>query len=271
MIWTIVITCTVFYAAILVVVYFLQGKMVYFPSPTIAATPADIGLEYEDVTMVTDDSVNIHGWYIPADSARATIIHCHGNAGNISGRLETIRQFNRLGLNVLIFDYHGYGRSEGVPSEDGTYFDAAAAWNYVTEEKGEPPDRIIIFGRSLGGAIAVWLATQRPAAGLIVESSFLSIPDIARTHYPFLPVGLLAKYKYNTKRRIPTIHMPVLVIHSPDDNTVPYSHGKKIFELANEPKQFLQISGGHNDGFLESAKTYEPTISAFVDVCVDNK
>ncbi len=256
MIWIVVAAVAILYILVCVIIYIAQPRMIYFPSPTLALTPRDASLPYEDVSLTCEDGSRIDAWYIPADSARATLIFCHGNGGNISHRLESIDQFHRLGLSVFIFDYHGYGRSEGKPGEKETYQDAEAAWNYLTETRGISPDSIIIFGRSLGGAVAVWLASQHQPKALVVESSFTSIADVAAHYYPFLPVKLLARVEYNSEERIGQIHVPVLIIHSPDDDIIPYKLGRKLFETANEPKQFLQIHGGHNAGYLDSDDVY---------------
>ncbi|MEE9441512.1 MAG: alpha/beta hydrolase [candidate division Zixibacteria bacterium] len=253
------------YLIILIFVYFMQHKMVYFPSYTISVTPQEANLEYEDLYLTTNDGVKINAWYVPTDSSRATIILCHGNGGNISHRLETIELFNRLNLSVLIFDYRGYGKSEGRTTEEGTYKDAEAAWDYLIEEKNVPPERIIVFGRSLGGAVACWLAREKNLGVLIVESSFTSIPDIAAKLYPYLPVRLIARFDYNSGEYIKDIKSPVLFIHSPDDDLVAYDLGKKLFEEANEPKEFLEISGGHNEGFLSSGSHYRNGIKNFLD------
>jgi fermentation-respiration switch protein FrsA (DUF1100 family) len=191
-------------------------------------------------------------------------LFCHGNGGNISHRLDSLVIFHRLGLNVFIFDYRGYGRSRGRPSEQGTERDALGAWRWLTEDKQTDPVTLLIFGRSLGGAIAAELANQRPSAGLILESSFTSFIDIGRAHYPFLPVRLLARYRYETIKKVAGINIPVLVVHSRQDELVPFSYGQKLFEACSEPKEFLEISGGHNDGFLLSGDVYVRGLDGFI-------
>ncbi len=265
MIGIIIAAAVILYVGVLITMYFLQPSLVYFPSRTIESTPNDIGLDYEEVTLKTDDGVEIAGWFIPAPQARATLLFCHGNGGNISHRLESIEQFHRLHLSVFIFDYHGYGKSGGHPGEKETYLDAKAAWNYLTATRGISPDSIIIFGRSLGGAVASWLASRHQSKLVIIESSFLSLPDIGAYHYPFLPVKLLARFKYNTKDRLTEIKAPILFIHSPEDDVAPYAQGKKLYELAGEPKEFLQISGRHNEGYIQSDAEYRRGIEAFLN------
>jgi len=167
-------------------------------------------------------------------------------------------------LSVLIVDYRGYGQSEGRISEQGTYLDAEAAWRYLVEQRGVSPEEIIIFGRSLGGGVATWLAGVHPPRALILESTFTSVPDIGAGQFPFVPVRWLARIHYNSLERLRQIHVPVLIIHSPDDTTIPYSHGERLFEAANEPKEFLEIQGGHNEGFIISGNHYQAGIDAFI-------
>lgn len=252
------------YLIVLLFVYAMQEKMLFFPTEAIEATPAEIGLHYTDVYFTTEDGIKLHGWYIPCEKVTATLIFCHGNGGNISHRLNSIEQFHTLSLSVFIFDYRGYGQSEGTLSEDGTYKDAAAAWKYVTEEQKTPPERIIVFGRSLGGGIASWLAANRPAKALILESTFTSIPDIAAIHYPFIPVKWLTKYHYNSQERVADLTIPKLFIHSPGDEIVPYKLGGKLYQSAAEPKRFVKLSGSHNEGFTESHDVYMRGLSEFI-------
>ncbi len=265
MFWILLAVIAGAYLAAVVFLYFGQARMIYFPIRAMSASPADLDLAFEDIFMATDDGHTIHGWFVPHDSAWATHVFCHGNATNISHRLEILRMFHSLKLNVFLFDYRGYGRSDGKPSEQGTYRDAMAAWRYLVEERGIPADQIIIHGQSLGGGVASWLASRVTPKALIIESSFTSIPDIAKKFYPFLPVKLLSKYQYSTKNRIKKISCPILIIHSPEDNLIPYSHGRRLYELANPPKQFVEIKGPHNSGFIESEGIYMGGISDFFE------
>jgi len=249
---------------IALLIYFYQPKLIYYPHKEIVASPNDILLDYEEVTLTTSDNYEINAWWIPNANARATLLFFHGNAGNISHRLDSINNFHQLGLSVLIIDYRGYGISPGTPSEQGTYNDAEAAWSYLTKEKNIPPNNIVIFGRSLGGAIATWLAEKHASAALIIESSFTSIADIGKYYYPYLPTKLLARIKYPSKDRIPKIKTPILFIHSPNDEIIPYEHGQALFEVANKPKSFLQIHGSHNDGFMISGRKYIDGINTFI-------
>ncbi len=245
-------------------IYFYQPKLIYFPHKEVEATPKLISLDYEELTLTTSDGVELNTWWIPNPNARATLLFFHGNAGNISHRLDSIELFYKLGLSILIIDYRGYGKSSGTPSEHGTYIDAETAWTYLTNNKNISPDKIIIFGRSLGGAVAIWLAEKYSSAALIVESGFTSIADIGKHYYPYLPTSLLARIKYPSKNRMSKINSPVLIIHSPNDEIIPYEHGQQLFKAANKPKTFLDISGGHNDGFITSGDKYINGIDHFI-------
>jgi uncharacterized protein len=268
MAWSIVRIVVLVYVGLLVLLFLFQSRLVYFPSRDVSMTPRTFGMAFEDVTLETEDGVKIHGWYVPADDAKGTVLFFHGNGGNISHRLPTLQTFREMGLNTLIVDYRGYGRSEGSPSEKGTYRDAEAAWKWLTETKKVPPDKLVIFGRSLGGAVASHLALQHPPAGLVLESSFTSIPDMGARLYWYLPIRLLSRFQYNTRKNVAAVHCPVLIVHSPDDEIVPFDNGRSLFDAANEPKQFLEITGGHNEGFLESGERYEKPLGAFLHECL---
>ncbi|GIV59615.1 alpha/beta hydrolase [Rhodocaloribacter litoris] len=252
------------YALLVLVVFTFQHRLLFLPSPDLGPTPAAHGLAYEDVTLETEDGERLHGWWIPAEHPRATLLLFHGNAGNISGRLPLISVWHGLGLNVFVFDYRGYGRSTGTPSEEGLYRDAAAAWHYLTATRGLAPEEVLLLGRSLGGGPATWLAERAGPGALILESTFTSVPDVAARHYPFLPVRWLARHRFDNLDRIRRIRVPVLVIHSPEDEIVPYAHGRALFDAAAGPKTFLEIAGRHNDGFAVSAPRYTEGVRAFL-------
>ena len=256
------------YLLLLLLLYFTQSRLLYYPnlpSRQLSVFPDSWGMAFESVEIVTGDGVTLHGWFIPAKSSRATLLFFHGNAGNISHRLDSLRLFHELQLSVFIFDYRGYGLSGGTPSEQGTYLDAEAAWRYLTKDRAIPAQRIILFGRSLGGAIAAWLAGRSDAMGLIVESAFTSVPDLASAIYPFFPVRWLSRFRYDTLHALQSVKMPLLVIHSRDDEIIPLSHGRKLYAQASPPKRFLEIEGGHNDGFLRSGKRYVYGLNAFIE------
>ncbi len=251
-----------------ILVYFLQPKLIFFPHSELEATPALISLQFEDIALTTTDGEVLNAWWIPHPQARATLLFLHGNAGNISHRLDSINIFHQLGLSVLIVDYRGYGKSTGNPSELGTYIDAETAWDYLVKEKNIESDNIVIFGRSLGGAVATWLAEKHPPAGLIIESSFTSISDIGKHYYPYLPTTLLSRLKYSSIDRIADIKSPTLFIHSKDDEVIPYKYGKQLFTEAlketTTAKSFLDTIGGHNGGFLLSGKQYIDGLDRFI-------
>ncbi len=264
---TILIICLVLAALLIIrlLVRKFERHQMYYPIRDLEATPDLAGMDYQEVETAAEDGVRIHGWWIPAAAGRATVLFCHGNAGNISHRLESVAVFHRLGLNVLIFDYRGFGRSEGSPDEEGTYLDAAAAYRLLREERGIDPERTIIFGRSLGGAVAIELARRTEAAALIVESTFTSAADMGKLIYPFLPIRLLIRNRYDSLAKVGGLDLPVLVIHSPDDELVPFEMGERLFRAAaGEPKEFFPISGGHGDGFLVTGEAYSKGIDSFL-------
>lgn len=254
------------YGLLVVVVYFMQGRMLYLaevPGRTLTMTPANIGMDYQDVSIETTDGVTLHGWFIAGRSPRV-LLFFHGNAGNISHRLDSIRQFQDLGLSVLIIDYRGYGQSEGRTTERGIYRDADAAWRYLIEDRGLVASDIIIFGRSLGASVASHLAAQQQPLALIVESSFTSVPDIAQDLYPWLPARWLSRLSHATRDYIQDVRCPVLVVHSRDDEIIPFHHGEAIFASANEPRTLLAIRGTHNDAFLRDEDAYVGGLRTFL-------
>jgi pimeloyl-ACP methyl ester carboxylesterase len=253
------------YIIICLLLFFFQRFLIYFPDNSIILNPTHAGLNFDDVYYKTSDDISINGWLIPADSSEKVVLFCHGNAGNISHRLESIQLFNRLRLNVFIFDYRGFGNSEGRISEEGTYLDAQGAWNFLVHQKGFKPSQIIIFGRSLGSGIASWLASKANPGGVILESSFTSLPDLGSKIYPYFPIRLLARFIYPTERNLEKVECPILFIHSKNDEIIPYALGLENFKSAKEPKEFLEIEGSHNDGFIVSESKYVSGIAQFVD------
>jgi len=244
--------------------YFFQDRFVYYPHKSLVAAPDRFGLDYEEVYLETEDGERLHAWFIPAENAGATLLFFHGNAGNISHRLDSIRIFHGMALNVFIPDYRGYGNSSGSPSEEGTYQDARAAWDHLTVERGIAADNIIVFGRSLGAAIAAWLAKQTEPAALILESAFTSVQAMGKKLYPFLPVDLLTRIRYPTLDYIRDTRVPLLVIHSREDEIIPFEFGRQLHEAAAVPAEFLAIEGGHNDGFLVSGDHYRRGVAEFI-------
>ena len=255
------------YLFIMLFVYFYQPRLIIFPnfpSRKIETNPSSIGLAYEEIELNTKDNVKIHSWFVPAVNERGVLLFCHGNAGNISHRLDSLLIFNRLGLSVLIFDYRGYGQSQGTPTEEGTYLDGQAALSYLLQERQVEPERLILFGRSLGGAVASKLATTHAHQALIIESCFTSVTEMAGELYPFLPVKLLSRYQYNVPKNLARASSPLLIIHSRNDEIIPFTHGLKLFETAGNPKYFLELRGGHNDGFILSGDDYFSGLDNFI-------
>ena len=257
------------YAAVAARIYFSQHKMLYFPKREVSATPADIDLAFDDVWLTNRLGTRVHGWWLPHDTPRFTVLFSHGNGGNLSHRLDTLRIFHELGLSVLAYDYSGYGQSDGKPDEDATGADARAAWDWLIEEHKAAPGTIVLFGRSLGGAVTAELANELAAsgtlpAGIIMESTFTSVPDMGAYLYPWLPVRQLSRYEYDSLSALSNIHLPGLFMHSPDDDIVPYDIGRKLHAAYQGPKTFLTLSGDHNSGFLTSGEVYTLGLDRFL-------
>ena len=261
------IAAAVAYAAVLLLVFLFQPRLVYFPQVERehATTPRAAGLDYEDVVLHPADGIKLHGWWVPAKGARGTVLLMHGNAGNISHRLGYLTMFNRLGYSVLLFDYRGYGKSGGNPDEEGTYRDAEAAWQHLTEARGLKARDIVIVGESLGGGVATWLAVKYPPRALVLASTFTSVPDLGAQLYPWLPVRLLARVKYDNLERIGKIAVPVLIAHSRADEVIAFAHGEALFAAAREPKELLVLAGGHNEGFLYAREDWVAAVGAFLE------
>lgn len=254
-----------FFASDYIPLIFEQSKQIYFPKKPWTATPFSEGLTHENIKFKTADGLTLSGWFVKAEHEKGVVLLCHGNAGNISNRLDELRRYHDLGFSAFIFDYRGYGKSEGRPSEKGTYLDAEAAWKFLVEKKGVRPQEIIFVGRSLGAAIAADLAVKHPPRALIIESGFTSLPDIASELYPRFPIRVFLRYRYDTLAKLRKIKCPVFVIHSRDDQLVRFKHGEKLFADANEPKTFLEISGPHNEGYQQSEEKYREGLRVFLE------
>jgi fermentation-respiration switch protein FrsA (DUF1100 family) len=255
------------YTAFAALLFFNQDRLLFLPEipgREIVVTPEAAHLPYEDVHLHTADGETLDAWLVPVEAPRATVLFCHGNAGNISHRLDSLLVFHDLNLTTLIFDYRGYGRSSGKPSETGTYKDAEAAWRYLTDERHLPPTDIVLFGRSLGAAVAAELATRHRPAALILESAFTSVPDMAARQYPYFPARWLARLHYPTLDYVREVSCPVLVVHSREDDIIPFSNGARLYAAAREPKRLLELHGDHNTGFLASRDTYLAGLDAFL-------
>jgi fermentation-respiration switch protein FrsA (DUF1100 family) len=250
------------YVLICAIAYVLQPRMVFFPDRDLVADPAAIGLDFREVHIDTDDAERLHGWFVPGEGDQV-VLFFHGNAGNVSHRLESIRVFHQLGVSVLALDYRGYGRSTGRMSEEGSYIDARAAFRFLREVEGFDARQIVLFGRSLGSAVAIELATRVRPGALIVESGFTSIPDIGARHYRLLPVRMLARIRYDSLSRVPGIRCPKLIIHSRSDEMIPFDMGQQLFESAADPRTFLEIEGGHNSGIRAKGPAYVEGLAEF--------
>jgi uncharacterized protein len=248
--------------------------MIYRPNRRMEQTPELVRLNYEDVTLTTSDGLRINGWYLPAvASAKAgvpshadaalTILFFHGNAGNISHRLEKLVIFKNLGVNTFIIDYRGFGRSEGKPTEEGTYLDARAAYDYLVQQRKLAPRSIIVYGESLGSAIAADLAGKVEVGGLILEEAFTSITDVGQKMFPFFPVRWLVRNKYDTLSKLPRIKVPLLILHSREDEIFDMRHPQRLLAAANAPKQLVELHGHHNDAFLVSEPVYREALQKF--------
>jgi uncharacterized protein len=257
------------YIGLGVLLYFMQPKLLYYPIHDIDTTAAELGFEYEDVFFTTTDGVKLNGWYVPVkdgnSSDRLTVLFCHGNGGNVSYYVNTMSVLHQMGVHCFVFDYRGYGLSEGKPTEEGTYADTMAAYQWLVNKKGVEADKIVICGWSLGGCIATELAGKVPAGGLWLESAFTSYVDMAVYHYPYLPVRWFCRFRYDTLNYLKKVRCPVLVVHSPEDEIVPFKMGRELYEAAGEPKKFVEISGGHNDSFTESSGQYAGPVAKWIE------
>jgi fermentation-respiration switch protein FrsA (DUF1100 family) len=244
-----------------------EDRFIYFPEkyPRGAYDQARSIPNLRDCWITSEDGVRIHGWFAPADSARATLVMSHGNGGNISYLYLLMRSLQRHKFSVLMYDYRGYGRSEESPSEDGIYKDGRAAYDYALTLPEVDRHRVFLWGTSLGGAVAVDVATHRSPAGVILESTFTSAKDVARSAYPFLPVQFFLHSKFNSIGKIQTLRVPTLFLHGEHDSIIPLALGRKLFNAANEPKEFFTIPGAdHNDTFFIGGDEYFDCIDRFV-------
>jgi fermentation-respiration switch protein FrsA (DUF1100 family) len=249
----------------------MEGRFIYFPDREVTATPASAGLAYQDRWPTTDDGVQLHAWYLPDPQARYTVLAFHGNAGNMADRVGHYARWRGWGLAVYAIDYRGYGRSEGAPSEQGLYRDARAAWADVTRELGVPPDRVIVVGRSLGSGPAVRLAAEVGPAALVIENPMTSMPAMARVVYPFLPVSLLTRTKFDNLGTISRVACPVMVIHAEQDEVIPSWMGRRVYEAARDPKHWVPLTGRHNDFDEVSATGYHAAWQIFLGSLPDRR
>jgi uncharacterized protein len=244
---------------------FIESQ-IFFPDPFLAGTPSEARLDYEDVWFNASDEVRLHGWLVPAADSPALMLFCHGNAGNISHRIDNLRRLHDIGLSVFIFDYRGYGQSGGQITEAGFYLDAEAAYGEAGKYVAAHNLKLVVFGRSLGGIAAVHLGAQHTCSGIILESTFTHMADMARVHFPLpVPEGLL-RHKLNALEKIGRIKAPLLFFHGDRDDIVPINLGRELFDAANAQREFMTIKGaGHNDTYFVGGQAYFDKIKEFVN------
>lgn len=268
MLWFILIIPLVIYLFLALFLALFQARFLFLPGKTIFMTPDEKGMKYEDLSIELPGGTSINAWFVCAENPRGTVLFCHGNAGTMSHRIDSAEIFLSLGLNVMLFDYCGYGRSPGTPSEQQTYQDAEAVWNFLVVDKAISSEKIIVLGRSMGGPIAAKLAKEYRPALCILESTFTSVPEMARARFPIFPTKLLVSIKYPTIEYVKDIKSPILIVHSTDDEIIPYRMGQEIFAMSNEPKYFLELNGGHNETYFECIEKYrgqlEETIGKYL-------
>ena len=265
-----IVVVTVVYAGAVGYLKLYERDFIFRPGERRVAVPGSrFSLREQRVSYTSSDGVALAAWIVPAGGASPSdtwLLICHGNFGNVGygPRPEFYASMRDLGVNLLAFDYRGFGDSGGTPEEEGLYEDATASYRYLTGPLGVAPDRIFIFGHSLGSGVAIELATRVPAAGLIVEGAYTSIADRGQELYPLFPIRLIAGQRFPSLDRIASISMPKLFLHSPEDAVIPYAHGRRLFEAAREPKRFVDVRGGHDNAFRVDRMVYYGAIAAFV-------
>jgi uncharacterized protein len=260
----IILRVVLFIVVFIVGIRYMEKKSIFYPMKQITSNPSIIGLDYRDIYFDTSDGKTIHAWFIPEENARFTVLFSHGNAGNIGHRMDKVAMMHDIGLNVFIYDYRGYGKSKGSPSEKGIYEDAYAAYEYLVYKLNVPNNSIILYGESIGGAVSIELALNRHVSGLITENTFTSVKDMVRLAFPIIPYFIFSS-RFDSVSKIQNVKCDKLLIHSFDDEIVPFAQGEKLFRAASEPKRFLRIRGGHNTAFWDSMKDYRQGIRDFVE------
>lgn len=264
---TVIIVLLVFVGLIIGARLF-EGSFIYFPTkyPAGRWETSALGFEPQDVWLTASDGVRVHGWFLASDSAGVTLLYFHGNGGNITDRIEKLALLQEMGADIFIVDYRGYGRSEGSPGERGLYRDADAAFNYLTKERSIPASSIVVYGASLGGAVAVDIASRKPVGGVILESTFTSARAMALKTLPIIPPVLYLRTRFDSIGKIGRINAPLLMIHGSDDTTVPISMGRQVFAAAHQPKRFVEIPrAGHNDISWIAPEEYLRAIGGFLE------
>lgn len=235
----------------------------------VVSSATRFALQEKRVTYPSTDGTPLVAWIVPAAGTPRSdtwLLICHGNLGNISlgRRQEFYASMRDLGINLFAFDYRGFGESGGVPDEQGLYADAMASYQYVNQALGVPPEKLILFGHSLGSGVAIELATHVQAAGLIVEGAYTSIVDRGQELYPYFPVKLIASQRFPSLDRIASVNIPKLFLHSPEDTVIPYAHGRRLFESAQTPKRFVNLRGGHDNAYRIDKAVYFGAVAEFL-------
>ncbi len=254
------------YILLAVSVFFYQKRLIHIPFTVYMETPEGRGIPFESVVLKQQsDKATLNGWLIEVPNSEFTVLLFGGNAGNMSYMIDTIELFYKLGHSVFIYDYRGYGSSTGKLTESAMYDDVRLVWEYLTETKQVSPNSIIVFGRSLGTAMASWAATEFDPAALIMESGFTSLADMGKIYYRWLPTNFMLRFRYDNLSRISFVRCPTLYIHSPEDELIPYAHAERLYAATTSEKRFLTISGDHNYGYLNSGETYTRGIEEFLN------
>lgn len=260
---SLLLTCGLIYGLLCLMLLCFQNSLIFSPSHIIDTVPMQNGHSFHSIILQSNNDVRIHSWFIPAKENAGTILFCQSNKGNMSEQISTIEIWNKIGYNILLFDYQGYGMSNGEPSEENCYADAKAAYNWL-KSHGYTHKNIFFHGRSMGGAVATKLAREVPCSGLILESTFTSMAGLGKAKMPYLPTSLLLYNEFPTERWLKTLKVPVLIMHSPEDETIPYKMARELFDAASTPKRFFPLTGDHRNGY-KSTRGYIRTIKDFAD------
>ncbi|MFO1012073.1 MAG: alpha/beta fold hydrolase [Planctomycetota bacterium] len=253
------------YALACVALWAAQEKLVFAGGPAPTTEPKDHGLPGEALFLKTDDGVRLYAWLVPAERPRGAVLVLHGNAGNVENRAEHARAFHDLGFTTLLLDWRGYGASDGRATEEGTYRDARAGYDYLVRALGFETARIAVFGESMGGGPAVELALEKPFGSLILQGAFTSVPDLGAKYYPWMPVHTLARVRFANLEKIARVPMPVLLLHSKDDEVVPYAHAEALLAAAQPPKSLVTLSGRHDDAQFFAREEWKVAVGAALD------
>lgn len=258
----------IFILIVLVVVSFfsiriLERRVLYFPTKKIIETPSFLGLDFKDLTLSTSDGERLNAWYVPVKNAKFVLLFFHGNGGNLSNRIEKIAFFNSLGFSVFIVEYRGYGKSSGSPSEKGFYLDAQAGYDYLVNDMKFRPKQIVLFGESLGGSVALECASKNKVSAVILESTFSSMEAMAKKVCPFFPIWILQS-RFDSLVKIGSLGVPLLMIHSREDEIVPFECGENLFKIASYPKTFIELTGAHNDAFITNQDMIKKKMKSFL-------